>query len=122
VPTGKNTWINGLSWLLTFLAVSIAWIFFRAENMDKAWLILSRIFSADRSFYIFNSLEFFKAFSIAISLISCTYVALVEWFADPRLTWFDSRPVADGIFCSITLIMILCFGVFQQQSFIYFQF
>ena len=122
VPHIKSKWLDALGWMMTFTAVSIAWIFFRAENMYKAWLILSRIFSPDRSFYVFSSLEFFKSFAIALSILSCIYVIAIEKLTDPGLTWFDSRMRTDIFFCSFTLIMILCFGVFQQQSFIYFQF
>jgi alginate O-acetyltransferase complex protein AlgI len=41
-------------WLTTFFSVMIGWIFFRAEDISKAWLMLSRIFTPDRSYYVFS--------------------------------------------------------------------
>jgi alginate O-acetyltransferase complex protein AlgI len=118
-----NGWfINAAGWLVTFFAVLLAWIFFRAESLDKAWLMLSKIFARDSAFYAFSELEFFKSFSIMLSVLVCLYVVVIEYIADPRLYWFNDRLKADIAFCSFTTFLILSFGVFQQQTFIYFQF
>ena len=118
-----NGWmINLASGLLTFLAVTVAWIFFRAESLDKAWLMLSEVFAPDRAYYVFADLEFFKFFSILLSVLVCIYVVLIESITDPALLWFNDRVRADIAFCSFTMFLILSFGVFQQQTFIYFQF
>lgn len=109
-------------WVLTFAAVSMAWIFFRADSMDKACLILSRIITPDKAFSVFTPLEFFGSFSVAISLVLCIYMMMIERITDPVLSWFDTRATADAIFCTVTLVLIACFGVFQEQPFIYFQF
>ncbi|MBS1625221.1 MAG: MBOAT family protein [Bacteroidetes bacterium] len=122
LPSEPGKWRIGLGWFLTFGAVAIAWIFFRADSMDKAYLMLSRIVAWDSSFYTFTPLEFFKTFSIVISLLLCAYMFFIEHISDPMLSWFDDRVGADTIFCSATLLLILCFGVFQEQPFIYFQF
>jgi alginate O-acetyltransferase complex protein AlgI len=118
-----NGWfINIAGWLLTFSAVTIAWIFFRAENFDKAWLMLSKIVTPDKQFYVFVDLEFFKIFAIMLSVLMWMYVIIIEGITDPCLLWFNDRTKTDIIFCSFTLFLILSFRVFQQQTFIYFQF
>jgi len=33
-----------LAWLVTFVFVAIAWVFFRAENMNSAWMVIKGMF------------------------------------------------------------------------------
>jgi alginate O-acetyltransferase complex protein AlgI len=114
--------VNGINWLITFSAVSLAWIFFRAESLDKACLILTKIFTVDKAFYVFFDLEFFSPFSIILSVMACLYVLATESISDPHLTWFNNKTKTDIAFCCFTLFLILSFGVYQHQTFIYFQF
>jgi D-alanyl-lipoteichoic acid acyltransferase DltB (MBOAT superfamily) len=118
----KGKLVDMLSWLITFCAVALAWVFFRAENIDKAWLILSKIFSPDKAFFTLFDMEFFRPFSIALSVLFCAYVFAVERVTDPHLRWFNDRVKTDIAFCCFTLFLILSFGVYQHQTFIYFQF
>ena len=118
-----NGWfINISGWLITFSVVTLAWVFFRAPDFDTALLMLKRIFAADKDFYAFIQLDFFKTFSIVISILACLYVVIVEGITDPVLDWFNTRARYDLAFCCLTLFLILSFGVFKQQTFIYFQF
>ena len=49
----ENQWLatsrsaNFLAWLITFLAVTIAWVFFRAADLDAASIILKGLFGLD---------------------------------------------------------------------------
>jgi hypothetical protein len=47
---------------------------------------------------------------------------IVEYVVDPRLMWFNERYKEDMLFCGFTLFLVLSFGVFDHQTFIYFQF
>ena len=118
----NNTFWNKLAAVITFLAVTLAFIFFRAESLSTAWFILSRIFSPDRYFYVFNKMEYFKPFSMGISIVMCLYMMMVESVTDPLLKRFNGGPKVDLLFCAVTLSFILCLGIFKQQTFIYFQF
>jgi len=40
LPSGR-WWTRLLAWALTFLAVAVAWVFFRAESFPAAWTMLS---------------------------------------------------------------------------------
>ena len=42
-----------MNWLLTFNAVNIAWIFFRAASFNDAWNILIKMFSIG-SFFLYS--------------------------------------------------------------------
>lgn len=118
----NNSLLKIFGWGFTFMIVALAWIFFRAENVGTAWLMLSKIFARDPNFYAFTPLEYFKTFSIAMSIVLCSYMFIVEYIADPRLIWFNERHKADMLFCGFTLFLVLSFGVFDHQTFIYFQF
>lgn len=39
LPTDRR-WTRALAWSITFLAVIVAWVFFRAESLDAAWRML----------------------------------------------------------------------------------
>lgn len=38
---------RAINWFVTFLFVNVAWIFFRAETISKAWKLIGRIFAFD---------------------------------------------------------------------------
>ena len=113
---------NGLGVVITFLAVAMALIFFRADSISTAWLMWSKIFARDRDFYVFSQLEYFKNFSIVISVLMCIYMMALERATDPELKWFNDKHKADILFCGFTLFLVLSLGVFKHQTFIYFQF
>jgi D-alanyl-lipoteichoic acid acyltransferase DltB (MBOAT superfamily) len=113
---------TGLGWGFTFFAVALAWIFFRAENVSTAMLMLSKICAVDPNYHVFVPLEYFKDFSIAISILLCIYMFIIEYVVDPRMTWFNDKLATDILFSGFTLFLVLSFGVFDHQTFIYFQF
>lgn len=118
----KFTNFKPLGWLLTFLIVSLAWIFFRAQNAETAWHLITKIFTPASSYTLFKTVKNFGSLSMGVSVIGCIYLFTIESFTTPIMDWFNNKPVKDFVFCAVTLSLIVCFGVFSQQSFIYFQF
>lgn len=103
---------------LTFGLTVIAWIFFRAENMEQAMYFISEIFS--------NSLLNVPQILPKAALISVIPFLLLEWFgredlfaiAKLGLTW--KRPIRWVFYIAIILAL---FGLgAKEQTFIYFQF
>ncbi len=98
--------------LLVFVFITFAWIFFRAENITDAWVILTRIFNS------------------GIANPYCPLLALVFIFAvwsyqfayESRIKWvLELRAVRVGI----VLLMVFYLAVFAPSSvkpFIYFRF
>jgi alginate O-acetyltransferase complex protein AlgI len=114
--------------LITFFIVTFAWVFFRANNITDAFLILKHIVGLYKAqpfqFILLNyagGIEF-TASGIAISIITILLLFAVEMKLPSNMTTLNSKPVADIFFCSVVLFFILFFGVFQSNSFIYFQF
>lgn len=120
---------QGISWLLTFNAVNIAWIFFRAENFDSAIKIIKALFDFN-NFYLPHSnsiAKFFPAFQqetmqlplkcfimIVICMLLSAYRFKVEKIEKSNVY------VSSLITASMLIYCILNFSKVTQ--FLYFQF
>ena len=111
-----------LSIVLTFSLTVFAWIFFRANNVEHAISIITKIFSAS----LFTIPSFYEIWrSVPIMLIIVLFM-IVEWigrehqYAIAHLgkNWY--KPVRWAMFYSIILFIIYFAG--SKQQFIYFQF
>ena len=109
--------------------MTIAWIFFRAENLPDAWYIISHIFTgwADSSSFmnikaiaaetVFNKANMFLAISYMIFLLAVEYVG--RHFPDlANKAGFYQR----WLVYYLLIGSIIFLGVWGQQQFIYFQF
>jgi len=108
--------------LSTFLLTVLAWVFFRADNMDHAWQFIGTIFSKT-----LMEIPHFEGMQNAlITSILIFIFMIIEWFGREReyaiqrlgLNWKPSYRYA--VYYMI-LIVIYWFGG-EQQEFIYFQF
>ena len=111
-----------LKMLLTFGLTCIAWVFFRARDIEHALSYLAEVFSPS----LFTHL----AFDGQEKLLNMTYVlvffVIIEWLgrdqehAIAKLGYNFKRPIRWAIYYGILLLMIYMRGT--QQEFIYFQF
>jgi len=105
--------------LINFLLVSMAWIFFRAENISDAFQYLKNIF-----LFTDGQTFFKKTNSYLLMTINASIGILFLIIAEYRAMRKDKSEIK---FSSATLIVIIILifllGVFKDQSnFIYFQF
>ncbi|TND09364.1 MAG: membrane bound O-acyl transferase MBOAT family protein [Bacteroidetes bacterium] len=112
----------------TFLLVCFAWIFFRAGSLADAKIILHHIFTmhegAGFSAVVtepVGRLEFGFT-SLLIALLAMLILFRVELRNKPDMELIGKKPAADFVFETGLLLIVLLFGVFNQTSFIYFQF
>lgn len=114
----KITILNISRAIVTFAIVSFAWIFFKADSIENAFLIITKIFtdfgipSIDRS-------VFFAALPVII-------IVMVKDLIDEfRPEWairnHKSKVVKWSAAIALVLILLV-FGVFETGSFIYVQF
>lgn len=111
---------NSLQIVITFILACIAWIFFRANTTSDAFSILTKIFSLEGPIYI-GSLPvlIYSIFGIAFLII----VELNMEFFSGKVSFFNHRNVVIRNFSyGFVIIIILLFGVFDGEQFIYFQF
>lgn len=116
------------SWLLTFVLVCFAWIFFRATSVEGAFSFIRHLLSADDpqpfklTLLTSDGSASFGLISLLIILVSLSIMILVEKRLQPRLVELNRRPVADITFLTLTSVWIILCGLFVNESFIYFQF
>lgn len=107
--------------LLTFIFCSITFVFFRADSMSEAFYILiNAIHPAGSMNQLFPDIYaradiFFGLFFIAMMMI-------IELLTSPVMDELNQKPILNFIFCLITSLLILNFGAFNAENFIYFQF
>ena len=114
--------------LMSFILVTVAWIFFRAETFPDAISILGIIINGSQNEIFSWSLDndfgntVFVTFGFLVSAIAIFLMFFFEARYSARLKELDARPWEDVIFFSFFIWFTLTFGVFQSASFIYFQF
>ena len=101
--------------VFNFMLVTFLWVFFRSENVMKAFHYIIRIFSfRPGSDYLgVNHVEFlFSLLVIGIMLLRERYIPMHFISSNKRF------------YCYIFAMVIICylFGVFAENQFIYFQF
>jgi alginate O-acetyltransferase complex protein AlgI len=106
--------------ILTFLMVCMAWVFFRAENIEQAGVYIQKMFVEHtlsiRFFYKTSK----HALLFLITLIAILFMLGVDFYHSQRK--LNQLRVSKWLLCIIVL-SILFMGSFKNQlSFIYFQF
>ncbi|MEM9928090.1 MAG: MBOAT family protein, partial [Cyanobacteria bacterium P01_D01_bin.50] len=91
----KNTnWFDkGCGWLLTFVAVVIGWVFFRAETMNAALLIVKGMFG-------FNGLSIAKSLSAKLEFLQSWNIQPDGW-----LPIIGGKPTDIILFMPLLLII-----------------
>lgn len=119
---------NVFSWVLTFGAVCFAWIFFRAKSIPQAIKVIRSLMlrSTPNEFSFslrLNALNLnFGNNSLVIVLLSIAYMLWIEKKHTSGLTEFNKQPIKDFFFLLVTIVVIIVFGLFVREQFIYFQF
>jgi D-alanyl-lipoteichoic acid acyltransferase DltB (MBOAT superfamily) len=118
---------NAAAFILTFLSVVVAWVFFRADGMASALSVLSRM--ADPTHVALGHREIVQTAFIAI-------YAAIAWFAPNTQAIMgydhDNRTVGEGLhawrmrplflYASATVLAFGILGIHQHSEFIYFRF
>ena len=95
-----------------FAFVAFAWIFFRAESIGDAWVIVTRIFSSGWE----------NPNCPAWALILVFGVWLYQFVYESKYRWiFDLGPVRIGLVAGMILYLAV-FAPSSEQGFIYLQF
>ncbi len=100
---------------ITFLLICLAWIFFRANTVADALYILSHLFASGKGTFALNG-------SILIFIVLMEHIQ--RQHQSGRVTHlFSDRPllVRWSLYYAMVMI-ILIFGSYREQQFIYFQF
>jgi len=112
---------------LTFSLVSFAWIFFRANSLSEGFGIVDRIFlgsgaGADSSRLLTLSSTGFSPADFLIATVAILLLLLIEWFLP--IVKFGKRirtaPIWQRwLIYYAVIFIILFFGIFESDIFIY---
>lgn len=106
------------STLFCFVIVSFAWIFFRANNVNDAFLIIEKIFTQQGQLFV-DELSFALGFA-------GLFILMIKDFKDNfniNIHFMHSKNVVIRYISVVALITyIILFGSFGSGQFIYFQF
>lgn len=106
--------------LLTFFLVCFSWIFFRANNVTDAFIIIKKMAT-------FNGPVFMKNPSMLIYSFLSMFLLLVvefkkEYYKGDFSFFRNKNYIIRNLSYAALIIIILLFGVFDGGQFIYFQF
>jgi alginate O-acetyltransferase complex protein AlgI len=138
---------KGLSWLVTFFAVVIAWVFFRAKTIAEAWLMLGGLFGFEAGNSAYAPLGILRLMDLPIlvgeewllligsgAVILALAIALFlpnvpqifgyrEYRRSPEHSAFVPwRPSAAWALVTALALASSLFGMWQRLEFLYFQF
>jgi D-alanyl-lipoteichoic acid acyltransferase DltB (MBOAT superfamily) len=120
--TGKTTFGKAMGLLITFHLVVLGWIFFRANSFGDAILLLKNLLRFDQPANLYTSQDLVH---LVFGGCFIGLLMLVEYFTRGNRVELAigqrSAPARWSIYVSLVLL-ILWFGVFTENEFIYFQF
>ena len=116
--TGKIK--KGFAILFTFILITFSWIFFRANGVDDAFLIVKKIIQFKGSFFANNIDSLIYGFGLI--LILCFSDILQERNSGKHYFLENKNKGIRYVSYLTVLLVILLIGVFDSSQFIYFQF
>lgn len=110
--------------IFTFVLVCFAWIFFRANNVTDAFLIIKKISTFSGPIFFGTTSDVMNSF--VHSLFAIFFLLLIEvrkeYFMGNFSFFNNSNWIIRNLSYAVLLFIILLFGVFDGGQFIYFQF
>jgi len=105
--------------ITTFLLSCFAWLFFRANSLSDAFIIIRKIFNLKGSLYISSPVE--MAYCILGIALLISMEVKNEYFPNSFSLLYNDSPIIRNFSSAIILIIIFLIGANGGQ-FIYFQF
>ena len=125
-PRGAKWLTDGLSVIVTFVLVSIAWIFFRADSMGTAMEMLARLACGDWTFSLQQLAVEANEWWLSCVLIVLMVIADLISERRPLLDLIEERALPARWLIYLALLYLLIFfgiyGAVSAQSFIYVSF
>jgi D-alanyl-lipoteichoic acid acyltransferase DltB (MBOAT superfamily) len=145
--SSSNHLAQAASWAVTFAAVVLAWVFFRAKTVAAAWTMLRALFGfaagssayvspgilrvmdlpiliGERPLLLIGGGAVVLALGIALALPNVPQIFRYREYrrAPESATWPQWRPSLAWALLSALALAISLFGMWQRLEFLYFQF
>lgn len=134
----KSAFVSSIYWFITFTSITIAWVFFRAENIYISIEILQSMFLLNNSMIILSS-DLINISYCFIGIVLCFFVCLfmpnvVQFFENYEIVFQNtfkdkkstirwsanvSNACAMGVLGAVTIIMMYSL---ENMKFLYFDF
>lgn len=130
----EDTWLRRMKMLGTYCLISCAWTFFRADNMEQAFLVWKRLFAGFHGWELLSSKLYEFAFDYKnwhLLLLAIAMVWLVDVIEAKKKTFFMAsiieKPfVVQLLVAYVIIFAIIIFGAygsgFEASDFIYMNF
>jgi D-alanyl-lipoteichoic acid acyltransferase DltB (MBOAT superfamily) len=107
--------------LLNFILVSLLWVLFRARDLNQSVEIFERLI--DNSAFWTNPFGRANTFGV-FSVMTVVVISLYLFIEKKMNTQFEEKKLqfAQVFLITFSYVLVFALGVFQSQSFIYFQF
>ncbi len=114
---------------ITFPLVCVAWIFFRAKGVHDAWFILTHLQNVHRGFHLIGAWQLLQMglsrYDLTVAVVAI--IIMESLHAIQRHCKIRHMLAEKPIWLRwsvyyVLVVGIIFFGVFEQRSFIYFQF
>ena len=115
IPTLKECW----QIISTFVFVTFAWVFFRAETLTKAWQFLVHLF---KHCFDTNS-KAIESLSVGSALGYMVILVISDWYLrkdERRLKVMSNKAIRYALYLLLVFFILINFNA--QSRFIYFQF
>ena len=117
-----SRWINGISIVLTFLFVAIAWVFFRSESVASATLLLSRSVTDFDIVYLFPFVKARPWWCVLTIIPLVTQAVGHRGFLRLQARFILLPWIVKLLLFLLAVQVILQFQTSNVQPFIYYQF
>jgi len=121
----KNSTLNKI-WqtTATFILVTVSWVFFRADSVGDAWILMQNATQINFSNVGVAIHGFNREAIIASLLLIGSMVVVHTWQRGKNFRMYiQQKPIwIRWSLYQILVLAIILFGVFEKQEFIYFQF
>jgi alginate O-acetyltransferase complex protein AlgI len=118
---GMPVWPRWAAQVLTFVFVSLAWVFFRAESVPQAWQMLQGLWSSSNGFWQSGQLPWWGLLGTVVLVFGLSPHALrLERSVVTRLACWG--PWWSGVGLALLVSAVLYFAPEGVPGFIYYQF
>lgn len=110
------------SWFITFQLVSLTWVFFRAKNIEDAYLVFVKIITIPGSLFASSS-SWTLPVEQSLFCVGLSFLVIIFDLAAIKDVRFRNAPVMVRWASYVAaIVLIVLVGQLDQRQFIYFQF
>lgn len=117
-----NAFTVFFSWLLTFIYVSLLWVFFRAKDFTDSILIIRNIFTDFKVWQIPQFIEARSVWCLMMLILVIMHFVPQRWADTLQISYAKAPWLVKLLVFVLVVQLVVEFMIAEVQPFIYFQF